>query len=77
MTEDRPGYRGNASVCSTPPALWTPRTNLAPIGNNARRKHAVRYGGGKQRVYLDELDIAANAREDEMLAVDGALEKLL
>jgi RNA polymerase sigma factor (TIGR02999 family) len=44
--------------------------------NNARRKHAVRHGGGQQRVHLEELDIAANARDEEMLAVDEALEKL-
>jgi RNA polymerase sigma factor (TIGR02999 family) len=44
--------------------------------NNARRQHAVRHGGGQERVDLEDLDIAANARDDEMLAVDEAPEKL-
>jgi len=44
--------------------------------NNARRKRAVRHGGGQQRVNLEEIDAATTARDDEMLAVDEALEKL-
>jgi RNA polymerase sigma factor (TIGR02999 family) len=44
--------------------------------NNARRKRAVRHGGGQQRVNLEEIDVATTARDDEMLAVDEALEKL-
>ena len=44
--------------------------------NNARRKHAVRHGGGQQRVDIAEIDVATRAKDDEMLAVDEALEKL-
>lgn len=44
--------------------------------NNARRKRAVRHGGGQQRVDVQEIEIAAAAKDDEMLAVDEALEKL-
>jgi len=44
--------------------------------NNARRKHAIRHGGGQQRVNLDDIDVATTARDDEMLAVDEALQKL-
>lgn len=44
--------------------------------NNARRKRAVRHGGGRQRVSLDSIDVADATKDDEMLAVDEALEKL-
>ncbi len=44
--------------------------------NNARRKAAMRHGGGLKRVNLEQIDIAAAARDDEMLAVDEALERL-
>jgi RNA polymerase sigma factor (TIGR02999 family) len=44
--------------------------------NNARRKRAIRHGGGQQRVNLEGIDVATTARDDEMLAVDEALEKL-
>ena len=41
----------------------------------ARRKAARRHGGGQQRVDIDEIEIAAPAREDELLAVNDALDK--
>jgi len=44
--------------------------------NNARRKRAVRHGGGQQRLDIQDLEIATAAKDDEMLAVDEALEKL-
>jgi RNA polymerase sigma factor (TIGR02999 family) len=44
--------------------------------NNARRKRAIRHGGGQQRVSLEETEIAGSAKDDEMLAVNEALEKL-
>ena len=44
--------------------------------NNARRKHAVRHGGGQQRVDIDQIQVATTAKDEEMLAVDEALEKL-
>jgi RNA polymerase sigma factor (TIGR02999 family) len=44
--------------------------------NNALRKRAIRHGGGQQRVDFEEVEIAATARDEEMLAVDEALEKL-
>jgi len=43
--------------------------------DNARRKQAARHGGGKQRVDVDELDIAAPAKEEELLAINDALEE--
>lgn len=45
--------------------------------DNARRKSARRHGGGRQRMDLDELDIAAPAKEDEMLAINDALEEFV
>lgn len=44
--------------------------------NNARRKRALRHGGGQQRVDIDALEVATASKDDEMLAVDEALEKL-
>lgn len=44
--------------------------------DNARRKHALRHGGGQARLNINEIEIAAPARPDELLAVSDALEKL-
>ncbi len=43
---------------------------------NARRKHTARHGGGNLRVDVDQLQIAAAAKDEELLAVDEALENL-
>ena len=43
---------------------------------NARRKKAQRHGGGQQRVDIQDVDIAAAASDDELLAINDALEKL-
>jgi len=44
--------------------------------DRARRKQAFRHGGGQQRVYADDIEIAAPAEDDELLAVNEALERL-
>jgi RNA polymerase sigma factor (TIGR02999 family) len=44
--------------------------------DNARRKRARRHGGGQQRVELNEVNVAAPGSDDELLALDEALEKL-
>ena len=44
--------------------------------NNARRKHALRHGGGQQRVDIEAIEIATAVKDDEILAVDDALERL-
>lgn len=44
--------------------------------DNARRKKAQRHGGGKEHLDISELELPASAKEDELLAVDEALEKL-
>src|SRR5438477_12116990 len=42
---------------------------------NARRKRALRHGGGQQRLDIQELEIAVAAKDEELLAVDEALER--
>ena len=42
---------------------------------NARRKRALRHGGGQQRVDLQEIEIAGAAKDDELLAINEALEQ--
>ena len=44
--------------------------------DKARRKRALRHGGDQQRVELEGLEIAAPADEEELLAVNEALDKL-
>ena len=43
---------------------------------NARRKQAQRHGGGQVRLDVTEIQIAAPDKEEELLVVDEALEKL-
>ncbi len=43
---------------------------------NARRKHRLKHGGGQQRVALTTLDIAITSNDEQLLAVDEALDKL-
>jgi RNA polymerase sigma factor (TIGR02999 family) len=44
--------------------------------DKARRKRAARHGGGQQPLELDKVEIAAPADDDEILAVNEALDKL-
>jgi len=44
--------------------------------DNARRKHAARHGGGQQRVDVQDVDIAAAADDEQLLAIHEALDKL-
>ena len=44
--------------------------------DKARRKAAMRRGGGQQRVELQDIELAAESREDSLLALDEALDKL-
>ena len=43
---------------------------------NARRKRAARHGGGHARLDINEIEVAAAAKDEELLAVSDALEKL-
>jgi RNA polymerase sigma factor (TIGR02999 family) len=42
----------------------------------ARRKKALRHGAGQARLDVQEVDIAAPATDDQLLAIDEALNKL-
>ncbi|HTV39160.1 MAG TPA: ECF-type sigma factor [Candidatus Sulfotelmatobacter sp.] len=42
---------------------------------NARRKRAVRHGGGQQRLDIHEIEIPGAVEDDELLEVHEALEK--
>ena len=44
--------------------------------DRARRKRALRHGGGQQRLDVQELEIAAPEEDDQLLAVNEALDKL-
>ena len=44
--------------------------------DTARRKRALRHGGGQQRVELENVDLASAVDEDQLLAVNDALDKL-
>ena len=44
--------------------------------DNARRKRALRHGGGQQRVEFVPADLASAADDDQLLAVNDALDKL-
>ena len=43
---------------------------------NGRRKRAARHGGGQAKLDIAEIEIAAPAQDDELLAVNDALDKL-
>jgi len=44
--------------------------------DNARRKRALRHGGGQQRVEFEQAELAAAADDDQLLALNDALDKL-
>jgi RNA polymerase sigma factor (TIGR02999 family) len=44
--------------------------------DRARRKHTQRHGGGYHRVDLEGFDLAAPSAEDQLLAVNEAVDKL-
>jgi RNA polymerase sigma factor (TIGR02999 family) len=44
--------------------------------DNARRKRARKHGGDPQRLDIDELEIAVVTEDDQLLAVNEALDKL-
>ncbi len=44
--------------------------------DNARRKRAKRHGGGQQRVDVEEVEIASVTEDDQLLAINEALDKL-
>ncbi len=43
--------------------------------DNARRKRAQRHGGGQAKLDIDQIDVASPAEDEQLLAVNEALEK--
>jgi RNA polymerase sigma factor (TIGR02999 family) len=43
--------------------------------DNARRKRAMRHGGGQKRMDFNEVEIATAVKDDELLAVNEVLER--
>src|SRR5207253_1627116 len=44
--------------------------------DRARRKRAVRHGGEQQRVDIQEIELASSTDDDQLLALNDALDKL-
>src|SRR5437016_1460989 len=44
--------------------------------DRARRKRAIHHGGEQQRVDIQEIDLASPTDDDELLALNDALDKL-
>jgi RNA polymerase sigma factor (TIGR02999 family) len=44
--------------------------------DRARRKRAIRHGGGQQRVDIEDVDLASLTDDDQLVAVSEALDKL-
>jgi len=44
--------------------------------DNARRKQALRHGGGQRAIEMPEIAIASGPKDDQLLAVSEALDKL-
>lgn len=44
--------------------------------DRARRKNAIRHGGGQQRVDIQDVDLAAPGEDDQLLALNEALGRL-
>ena len=44
--------------------------------DRARRKRALRHGGGQRRVNVEDVEISAVAEDDQLLALNDALDKL-
>ncbi len=44
--------------------------------DNARRKKRTKYGGGRQKVDLDQAELSIDVPSDDLIALDEALEKL-
>jgi RNA polymerase sigma-70 factor (ECF subfamily) len=64
---------------------WQGRTHVLAIGakamrrilvDHAKRKRRVKHGGGLNRIQLDETAALSPERDEDLLAVDEALEKL-
>ncbi|MBI3416127.1 MAG: sigma-70 family RNA polymerase sigma factor [Verrucomicrobia bacterium] len=66
-----PKFEGSAHFFRT--AAKAMRNILVDI---ARRKKRVKHGGGQQRVDIQEIEIAAATKDDQILAIHEVLDKL-
>ncbi len=66
--------------------VWNGRNHFFSVASDAmrrilieraRRRRAVKRGGGWERLDLDHVDVASETQTDTLLAVDEALEKLM
>lgn len=64
---------------------WQGRTHFFAVGaqamrrilvDHARRRRAIKRGGDRQRITVDEQLLAAGRRDEDLLALDEALKKL-
>ena len=69
--DDQPSWRNRAHFLAA--AAEAMRRILI---DNARRKNYVRHGGGAKRVNLDGLDLAASVDDEQLLALNEALDHL-
>jgi RNA polymerase sigma factor (TIGR02999 family) len=67
-----------------PPKHWENRTHFLAVAaeamrhiliDNARRKLAARHGGGAEHVELESLPLSAEMPDEQLLALDEALDK--
>jgi len=68
--KEQPGWNGRAHFFGA--AAEAMRRILI---ENARRKKAGRHGGGQVKLELDEVEVTAPTKDDDLLAVNDALEK--
>jgi RNA polymerase sigma factor (TIGR02999 family) len=72
-------------LANAPNASWQDRRHFFAVASMAmrqilvdyaRRRHAQKRGGDAARITLEEVDAAVEARADELLELDAALEQL-
>ncbi|MBI4661586.1 MAG: sigma-70 family RNA polymerase sigma factor [Verrucomicrobia bacterium] len=68
---ENPGFEGRAHFFAA--AAEAMRRILI---DRARRKRAERHGGNQQRVDIDEVELASQSTDDQLLAVNEALDRL-
>ena len=69
LKTDKPNWNGRAHFFAA--AAEAMRRILV---ENARRKQAVRHGGGQARLDIEQVEIAIPVKDDELLALNDALE---
>jgi RNA polymerase sigma factor (TIGR02999 family) len=68
---DQPQWQNRAHFFSA--AAETMRNILI---DRARRRHALRHGGGQLRLDVDDVDVISEADDEHLLAINDAVDKL-